>query len=213
MNKSVIYEKVIDFAKANNIKYAVTTNDEMCPEMDLNGYCFLDTDTLEIPCSFSVDRALVLCINTPMDMTPEDTGKSYDKYWNTIWNLNKIQKPQYVALDGAYIKLMCWCDWSGEENNKRDFIGACKDAFKLTKDIEDNTDWSIDFRLFIDKDVTPFIFRYSEIDKMWDFVKNLVDWDIKIYTNVPDYTAWKAVATGHGVESHKNTELRIIKAY
>ena len=212
MNKSVIYEKVIEFAKANNIKYAVTTNDEMCPEMDLNGYCFLDTDTFEIPCSFSVDKALVLCINTPMDMTPEDTGKSYDKYWNTICNLNKIQKPQYIALDGAYIKLMCWCDWDGEENPKQDFLEACKDAI-MQIDAK-HTGYLIDFRLFINEDVTTFIFSENEIDKMWDFVKNLVDWDIEIYVNVRDYiTTWKAVNTGHGVESHKNTELRIIKAY
>lgn len=211
MNKSVIYEKVIDFAKANNIKYAVTTNDEMCPEMDLNGYCFLDTESLEIPCSFSVDRALVLCINTPMDMTPEDTGKSYFKYWDVITKLNKIGKPQYVALDGAYIKLMCWCDWTGEEDNKRDFIEACHDAM-MQIDAK-HTGYPIDFRLFLDKDVTPFIFSKNEIDKMWDFVKNLVDWDIEIYVNVPDCNTWTAETTDHGIESHNNSGLRIIKAY
>lgn len=211
MNKSAIYEQVIEFAKANNIKYAVTTNDEMCPEMDLNGYCFLDTESLEIPCSFSVDKALVLCINTPMDMTPEDTGKSYDKYWNVITNLNKIQKPQYVALDGAYVKLMCWCDWAGEEDNRCDFTEACQAAMMLID--AKYSGYYIDFRLFVDKDVTPFIFSVQEIFDMWEYVKNLVDWDIEIYASIPDKNTWKAVATDHGVESHNNSGLRIIKAY
>jgi len=205
MNKNNVYEQVIEFAKANNLKYAVTTNDEMCPEMDLNGYCFLDTESLEIPCSFNVDKALVLCINTPMDMTPEDTGESYDKYWNVITDLNKIAKPQYVALDGAYIKLMCWCDWTGEEDNKRDFIEACHAAMLQ---IDDRF---IDFRLFLDKDVTPFIFSKNEIATMWDYVSNLVDWDIEIYANNPDENI--ATSTDHGIESHNNSGIRIIKAY
>lgn len=211
MNKSVIYEKVIEYAKANNIKFAFVKDDEICPEMDLNGFCFLDTDTFEIPCTFAVDKAVILCINTPADMTPEDTGKSYHKYWNVITDLNKIGKPQYVALDGAYVKLMCWCDWMGEENHKSDFIEACKDALELIKDNEEYTGCPIDFRLFIDKDVTPFIFSYKEIDKMWDFVKNLVDWDIEIYANFPN--ANMSESTDHGIESHINTELLIIKAY
>lgn len=208
MNKSAIYEKVIEFAKANNIKYAVTTNDEMCPEMDLNGYCFLDTESLEIPCSFSVDKALVLCINTPKDMTPEDTGKSYDKYWNAITDLNKIAKPQYVALDGAYIKLMCWCDWAGEEDNKRDFAEAC---YAALMQVDKYAGCTLDFRLFVDKDVTPFIFSAEEILYMWNYVENLVDWDIEIYANFPN--ANRAEPTDHGVESHNNSGLRIIKAY
>lgn len=212
MNKSVIYEKVIEFAKANNIKYAVTTNDEMCPEMDLNGYCFLDTESLEIPCSFSVDKAIVLCINTPKDMTPEDTGKSYDNYWNVITKLNKIQKPQYVALDGAYIKLMCWCDWDGEEDPKRDFFEACEEAIKEIK----SEDWyhgePLDFRLTIEGCSTfGLTFTTNEIGNMWECVKNLVDWDCEIYVNYSDINT--AETTDHGVESHKNTELRIIKAY
>lgn len=211
MNKSVIYEKVIEYAKANNIKFAFVKDDEICPEMDLNGFCFLDTNTFEIPCTFAVDKAVILCINTPADMTPEDTGKSYHKYWDTICDLNRIGKPQYVALDGAYVKLMCWCDWMGEENHKRDFIEACKDALELIKDNEEYTGCPIDFRLFIDKDVTPFIFSYSEIDTMWDFVKNLVDWDIEIYANFPN--ANMSESTDHGIKSHINTELLIIKAY
>lgn len=207
MNKSVIYEKVIEYAKANNIKFAVVKNDEIDPAMDLNGYNFLDTDILEIPCTFAVDKAIILCIDTPADMTPEDTGKSYNKYWNTICDLKKIQKPQYIALDGAYIKLMCWCDWMGEEDPKRDFVEACKDALEPIQ----YTGYYINFHLFIDKDVTPFIFSENEIDKMWDFVKNLVDWDIVIYANFPDANMSKS--TDHGVESHKNTELLIIRAY
>ena len=208
MNKSAIYEKVIEFAKANNLKYAVTTNDEIDPAMDLNGYNFLDTDILEIPCTFSVDKAIILCINTPMDMTPEDTGKSYDKYWNVITDLNKIAKPQYVALDGAYIKLMCWCDWAGEEDPKRDFIEACKDALMQ---VDKYAGCTLDFRLFVDKDVTPFIFSVEEILYMWNYVENLVDWDIEIYANLPN--ANMAEPTDHGVESHNNSGLRIIKAY
>lgn len=211
MNKSVIYEKVIEYAKANNIKFAFVKNYEICPDSDLNGFCLLDTDTFEIPCAFSVDKAVILCIDTPADMTPEDTGKSYVDYWDVINDLNRIGKPQYVALDGAYVKLMCWCDWDGEENPKRDFIVACKDALELIKENERYTGCPIDFRLFIDKDITPFIFSYKEIDSMWDFVKNLVDWDIEIYANFPD--ANMAESTDHGVESHKNNELRIIKAY
>ena len=211
MNKNSIYEKVIEYAKANNIKFAFVKDKEICPDSDLNGYCLLDTDTFEIPCAFAVDKAIILCIDTPMDMTPEDTGKSYHKYWDTICDLKKIQKPQYVALDGAYIKLMCWCDWMGEEDPKRDFFEACKDALELVMGDEQYTGCPVDFRLFLDKDVTPFIFSHNEIDKLWDFVKNLVDWDIEIYANIPD--ANMAETTDHGIESHKNSELRIIKAY
>lgn len=211
MNKSVIYEKVIEYAKANNIKFAFVKDNEIDPAMDLNGYNLLDTDTFEIPCTFAVDRAIILCIDTPADMTPEDTGKSYLNYWDVINDLNKIGKPQYIALDGAYVKLMCWCDWVGEEDPKRDFLEACKDAVELIKDNENYAGCPIDFRLFIDKDVTPFIFSDREIDEMWNFVKNLVDWDIEIYANFPD--ANMAVTTDHGIESHKNSELLIIKAY
>jgi hypothetical protein len=211
MNKSVIYEKVIEYAKANNIKFAFVKNDEIDPAMDLNGYNFLDTDTFEIPCTFAVDRAVILCINTPVDMTPEDTGESYLNYWDVINDLNKIGKPQYIALNGAYIKLMCWCDWAGEEDPKRDFIEACKDAAELVTGGQNYCDCSIDFRLFIDKDVTPFIFLPKEIDIMWEYVKNLVDWDIEIYANFPETNM--AETTDHGVESHMNSELLIIKAY
>lgn len=211
MNKNVIYENVIEYAKANNIKFAFVKNDEIDPAMDLNGYNFLDTNTFEIPCTFAVDRAVILCIDTPVDMTPEDTGKSYVNYWDVINDLNRIGKPQYIALDGAYIKLMCWCDWVGEEDPKRDFLEACKDAM-MQIDAR-YTGYPIDFRLFLDNDVTPFIFSENEIDKMWDFVKNLVDWDIEIYTNVPEHGTWMAETTDHGIESHKNSELRIIKAY
>ena len=211
MNKSVIYEKVIEYAKANNIKFAFVKDNEIDPAMDLNGYNFLDTNTFEIPCTFAVDRAVILCINTPVDMTPEDTGKSYLNYWDVINDLNKIGKPQYIALDGAYVKLMCWCDWVGEEDPKRDFLEACKDAVELAKGNKKYTDCPFDFRLFIDKDVTPFIFSCSEINEMWNFVKNLVDWDIEIYANFPD--ANMSETTDHGIESHKNTELLIIKAY
>jgi hypothetical protein len=211
MNKNNIYEKIINYAQANNIKFVVVKDDEIDPAMDLNGYNFLDINLLEIPCTFAVDKAIILCIDSPMDMTPEDTGESYDKYWNTICKLNKIQKPQYVALDGAYIKLMCWCDWMGEEDPKRDFIEACKDA--TMKIDAKHTGYSIHFRLFIDKDVAPFVFGENEIDKMWEYVKNLVDWDIKICINVPDKNTLKTVSIDHGVESHNNSGLRIIKAY
>ena len=211
MNKSVIYEKVIEYAKANNINFAFVKDKEICPEMDFNGFCFLDTDTFEIPCTFAVDEAIILCIDTPADMTPEDTGISYVKYWDVINDLNKIGKPQYIALDGAYVKLMCWCDWMGEEDPKRDFIEACKDAVELVMGETKYAECPIGFRLFLSEDVTPFIFSYKEIDKMWDFVKNLVDWDIEIYANFPDTNM--SETTDHGIESHKNSELRIIKAY
>jgi len=211
MNKNNVYEQVIEYAKANNIKFVIVKDYEIDPAMDLNGYNLLDTDILEIPCTFAVDKAIILCIDTPMDMTPEDTGESYDKYWNTICGLNKIQKPQYVALDGAYIKLMCWCDWMGEEDPKRDFIEACKDA--MMRIDAKHTGYSIHFRLFLDKDVNPFVFGENDIDIMWEYVKNLVDWDIKICINVPDKGTWKTVSIDHGVESHNNSGLRIIKAY
>ena len=208
MNKNVIYEKVIEYAKANNIKFVVVKNDEIDPAMDLNGYNFLDTDLLEIPCTFAVDKAIILCIDTPVDMTPEDTGESYGKYWDTICDLKKIQKPQYVALDGAYIKLMCWCDWAGEEDNQRDFVEACKDALMQ---VDKYAGCTLDFRLFVSKDVTPFIFSVQEILDMWKYVEDLVDWDIEIYANNPYNNT--AVTTDHGVESHNNSGLRIIKAY
>lgn len=208
MNKNVIYEKVIEYAKANNIKFVVVKNDEIDPAMDLNGYNFLDTDLLEIPCTFAVDKAIILCIDTPVDMTPEDTGKSYQKYWDTICELKNIQKPQYVALDGAYIKLMCWCDWAGEEDCKRDFTEAC---YAALMQVDTHIGCTLDFRLFVDKDVTPFIFSVNEILDMWEFVKNIVDWDIEIYANIAVNNT--AVTTDHGVESHNNSGLRIIKAY
>ena len=110
MKKSDTYAKVIAYAKANGMTYTEIKNAEICPEVDY-GYPFLDLDILEIPCAFHAEKAVVLQISTPSDMTPEDTGKSYNKYWDTITDLNHIEKPQYVALDGAYIKLMCWCDW------------------------------------------------------------------------------------------------------
>ena len=212
MNKNVIYEKVIEYAKANNIKFVVVKNDEIDPAMDLNGYNFLDTDLLEIPCTFAVDKAIILCIDTPVDMTPEDTGKSYQKYWDTICELKNIQKPQYVALDGAYIKLMCWCDWAGEEDPKRDFFEACEEAIKEIK----SEDWyhgePLDFRLTIEGCSTlGLTFTTNEIGNMWECVKNLVDWDCEIYVNYSDINT--AETTDHGVKSHMNSELRIIKAY
>ena len=62
-----------------------------------------------------------------------------------------------------------------------------------------------------DPEAVDRIFSENEIDKMWEYVKNLVDWDIEIYANFPD--ANMAETTDHGIESHKNSELRIIKAY
>lgn len=208
MNKNHVYNQVIEYAKANNIKFAVTTHQEMCPEVDLNGYSFLDTNTFEIPCSFSVDKAVILCIDTPVDMTPEDTGKSYGKYWSTITDLNKIAKPQYVAVDGAYVKLMCWCDWEGEEDIKNDFVEACYDAMMQ---INNSGECTIDFRLFLDNDATPIIFSTETFLEMWGYVKDLVDWDIEIYANIHDKNM--AVSTDHGIVCHNNSGLRIIKAY
>lgn len=208
MNKNHVYNQVIEYAKANNINYAVTAHEEICPEVDLNGYSFLDTNTFEIPCSFSVDKAVILCIDTPVDMTPEDTGKSYGKYWSTITDLNKIAKPQYVAVDGAYVKLMCWCDWEGEEDQKRDFIEACNEALEVTVNDHKNKS-SFDFRLFLGDDVTPFIF--SDTENMWNFVKDLVGWNIEIYAILIEPNM--AITTNHGIKCHNNSGLRIIEAY
>lgn len=206
------YKAIADFCKENNIKFAVITDEsEICPTIDLNGFDFIDTETFEIPTSFNVDRCLTVCLDTPNMMTPEDTAESYDKYYNIVTKLRELSRPQYIAVDGSYIKLMCWCDWSGEEDPKREFLEACKDALELIKDNEQYTGCPIDFRLFIDKDVTPFIFSCSEIDKMWDFVKNIVDWDIEIYANFPD--ANMAETTDHGVRYENVCGMRYLTAY
>ena len=128
------YKAIADFCKENNIKFAVITDEsEICPTIDLNGFDFIDTETFEIPASFNVDRCLTVCLDTPNMMTPEDTAESYDKYYNIVTKLRELSRPQYIAVDGSYIKLMCWCDWSGEEDPKRDFLEACKNALELIK--------------------------------------------------------------------------------
>lgn len=208
MNKNHVYEQVIEYAKANNIKFAITTHEEMCPEVDLNGYCFLDTDTFEIPAAFSVDKAVILCIDTPVDMTPEDTGESYDKYWATITNLNKIGKPQYIAIDGVYVKLMCWCDWEGENDPKKEFTDACKEAVNkvVCHDVAET-----DLRFIIAVGGTELgitcLASDKGIDEMYDWISAITDWDCRLC--IKD----KNQFTEHGVRCDKLCGMRVVNVY
>jgi hypothetical protein len=187
-----IYKAVIDYAKANGLEYAWTdSNMEIDPSFDFNGFDFIDTETFEIPCSFEVEDAVIVCLMTPNEMTPEDTGASYDRYYNILTGLNKIAKPQYIAPDGCYVKMMCWCNHidSGKvgEDDGITFKDACIEAIKKAV----NEKWFspieniLDFRFWDEDNPTPVIVSINPVDieAMWETIKDRETFDCELYVN------------------------------
>lgn len=208
------YKTIAEFAKSNGIKFCyVDQQTEICPTIDFSME-FIDTDTFEMPCSFMVDRAIVLNIPLPSEMTPDDTGESYDLYWNRITKLREMARPQYIASDGAYIKLMMWCDWSGEVDPKKEFVDTCLEAIKKTitpfDDVHPITRNMLDFRVNVG-DVNLEIFEASRegIERMYDFIKDVMDFDCELYVNYCDH----AETADHGVRFEKIGKMKFLCAY
>lgn len=207
--KSVNYKALIEFAKKNNINYAVINEyKEIDSVFEFNGLPMIDTETFEIPCCFAVERALIMCIQTPVDMTPEDTGESYMEYANTINHLNSICRPQYIAPEGCYIKLMCWCDWSDSDAVENDFISSCYSVINSSfiKDIKNAV---ADFRVSKPNDVTPGIYATSELETMYNDVCKRDDFDCELYLNIEG----SAFTTNHGVRSVTYGNMKLIETY
>lgn len=213
---NTIYKAVIDYAKANGLEYAYTdSNMEIDPSFDFNGFDFIDTETFEIPCSFEVEDAVIVCLMTPNEMTPEDTGKSYDRYYNILTGLNNIAKPQYIAPDGCYVKMMCWCNHadSGKvgEDGETTFKNACVEAIKKAV----NEKWFnpieniLDFRFWDDGDPIPVIVSINpvDIDAMWETIKDREVFDCELYVNTVDENY--SYPSDHGVRKENGN----IKAY
>jgi len=222
MSKNINYSAIIDYCNANKLNFCVANDEEINPEMDFNGLSFIDTETFEIPCSFMVEKAVIVNIPTPNDMTPEDTGESYGKYKRFVDNLTAISRPQYIAPDGCYIKLMCWCKWADTgvigddevEDTKTDtpnpaFFKACKEAVEKVKSEHWYDGNPLDFRVWIEgnDDPTPEIFAINDIEKMYDYIKDKSKWDCEIYCTSADKQY--AFTADHGVWLNKND----IKAY
>ena len=213
--KSKDYKSIIDYAKKNNIRFACINDfKEIDPSFEFNGLSAIDTETFEIPCCFAVERALVLCLLTPYEMTPEDTGESYDKYYSTLSDLREISRPQYIVPDesGDYIKLMMWCDWSESGEVEQDFTECCNEAIYSIADCITNP---IDFRVSsFDDEPTPVIYAIDEISKMYDDNYNNVegldcDLDCELYMNI-DGSAYPA---DHGVKTTMYEGMLLIESY
>lgn len=206
------YKEVIEFCKLNNIKFAVVSKEtEITPTVDLNGFDLIDTETFEIPSSFEVERAIIVCIDTPKDLTPEDTGKSYDTYHNTVNRLRYISRPQYIGVDGSYVKLMVWCEWAGENDPKKEFTDACKEAVNKAvcncgADV-DETD--LRFGIAVGGTELGFTCLASDkgIDEMYDWIRAITDWDWRLY--IKD----KNQFTEHGVRCDKLCGMRVVTVY
>jgi hypothetical protein len=211
-----IYKAVIDYANANGLKYAYTdSNMEIDPSFDFNGFDFIDTETFEIPCCFEVEDAVIVCLMTPNEMTPEDTGESYDHYYNILTGLNKIAKPQYIAPDGCYVKMMCWCNHadSGKvgEDDGTTFKEACTEAIKKAV----NEKWFspiesiLDFRFWEDEnDPTPVIVSINPVDieAMWEAIKDRETFDCEIYVNTVNEN--HSFPSDHGVRK-ENGNIKV----
>jgi hypothetical protein len=196
--KSNDYKSIIDYAKKHDIRFAVIDGfKEIDSAFEFNGLSAIDTETFETPCCFAVDRALVLCLKTPADMTPEDTGESYPIY-DSIRSDLSLFHPQYIVPDGAYIKLMIWCDWAESETICDDFVEHCNEAIKsVTDNIKDPV---LDFRVTNDGDPTPNIYSVSELKDMFNDYNNGVEGmpliDCEMYINIDG----SAFSTDHGVK-------------
>lgn len=205
--KSKNYKALIDYAKKNNIKFAVVNGfDEIDSSFDFDGLSLIDTETFEIPCCFGVDRALIMCIDTPADMTPDDTGKSFYDYSNTVNELREICRPQYIAPQGCYIKLMCWCDWVESPDIKDEFIECCNEAINS---VLGNLNTVIDFRVWNGNDPTPDIYSQNEIHQMFEDMSNRESFDAEIYANIDG----SAYTTGHGIKGDIYHGLKLVSSY
>lgn len=208
--KSKDYKSIIDYAKKEDLRFAVINDfKEIDPSFEFNGLSAIDTETFEIPCCFAVERALVVCILTPNDMTPEDTGMSYNVYNNHINGLRSICRPQYIVPDegGAYIKLMIWCDWSESGDIEADFSECCKEAIENVRKCITNP---LDFRVPCKADPTPDIYSTDEISEMYNERYNSVEGlDCELYMNCGD----SAYTTDHGVKTTMYEGMVLIESY
>jgi len=195
------FNELVRFAKNNGINFGYFDEPDVIESsFDFNGLEFINTETFEIPCCIIPDNALIMCINTPFDMTPDDTGLSYDEYRNVILDLINIQKPTYIAVDGAYVKLMCWCDLDMSDTYKKptleEFIACCKEALENVRKDSTYNGEPLDFRCTKsnNNDPTPYICTDVDSDKalakMFDWLSdcNGIDdyWDCEIYINYKD---------------------------
>ena len=207
--KSNDYKSIIDYSKRNNIRFAaINKSMEIDVPFEFNEIPLIDTETFEIPICFEVERALVLCIPTPVDMTPEDTGKSYQKYIDYVNQLRQLSRPQYIGLDGCYIKVMMWCDF-GRGSIIDDMGECCQEAINsVTKSIKNAT---FDFRIFSDVDPTPDIYSADMaeiIDMVYDHY-NGNEFDGELYINIEN----SAYNTGHGIETTMYEGMLLIENY
>ena len=209
------YKSIIDYAKKRGLRFAAINDfKEIDTTFEFNGLSAIDTETFEIPCCFAVERALVVCILTPNDMTPEDTGKSYHVYYDDICGLRDICRPQYIVPDegGAYIKLMIWCDWSESGGIEADFSECCKEAIENVRKCITNP---LDFRVrAFNDDPTPDIYSTDEISEMYNEHYNSVEGldcelDCELYMNCGD----SAYTTDHGVKTTMYEGMVLIESY
>lgn len=106
-------QKIKEYASKHGLDHADIVDSEVTPVTDFNGLDFIDTENFEIPSSFEVDRAVVVNIKTPDEINPEDTGgDAYEQYRASVCELTQTARPQYIAVNGSYVKLMCWCQWT-----------------------------------------------------------------------------------------------------
>lgn len=204
------YKSIADYCTKHSIKFAVIPDEmELDPATELNGFNLIDTRTFEIPCCFDVERGLIVCLDTPKDMTPNDTGESYDKYYNQLTDLRLISRPQYIAVDGSYVKLMCWCDWADYNSPLQKFYDKCQEA--ILKTVDDETPAPmLDFRVYVG-DVTLSIFETTlkGIKEMYNFVKNITDFDCELYINHYDH----AETANHGIRNENVKGMTYLTAY
>ena len=209
--KSKDYKSIIDYANKNNIRFAAINEfKEIDACFEFNNLPLIDTETFEIPCCFAVERALVVCIPTPHDMTPEDTGKSYQTYYNNVQTLRELCRPQYIAVEGAYVKVMMWCDWAESDEVEADFEECCKEAIKnVRKCITD----PLDFRVPCKVDPTPDIYSTDEISEMYcdnySGVEGMDIIDCELYINIEG----SAYTTDHGVKVEDYHGMVLIETY
>lgn len=211
--KSKDYKSLIDYAKKRGLRFAAINDfKEIDTSFEFNGLSAIDTNTFEIPCCFAVERALVVCLLTPHDMTPEDTGESYHDYYADMCGLRDICRPQYIVPDegGTYIKLMIWCDWS-EVEVEVDFEECCKEAIENVRKSITNP---LDFRVPCKDDPTPDIYSTDEISEMYNEHYNSVEGldcglDCELYMNCGD----SAYTTNHGVKTTMYEGMVLIENY
>lgn len=208
---SKVYKSVIDYAKKRGLRFAAINDfKEIDTAFEFNGLSAIDAETFEIPCCFAVDRALVVCLQTPHDMTPEDTGKSYHVYYDDMCGLREICRPQYIVPDegGAYIQLMIWCDWSESGGIEADFSECCKEAIENVRKCITNP---LDFRVrAFNDDPTPDIYSTDEISEMYNDHYNSVEGlDCELYMNCGD----SAYTTDHGVKTTMYEGMVLIESY